>query len=327
LDNFFNTLCKWNAHACVQGQCESIRGAICERAGPLCDEVRVLPGGTMICRIAGEGKPLMLWANMGNAGFCVSGVDEKGFARAAAIGVSPSDCDNTPLRTPDGMRAVLRADGTNADNTGAGPAFFLDFGENGERLPPLGTPLVYDAEPARLIRGRVRAPFAGSHVPAAVLQRLMEAARAWRRELYFVFADGADGAAQAAYAVRPACVLTLTAAEAADACAEPENRNVLRIGGGAVLKLRDRNAPCLQKALPRAAELAASRTGTALQYDLSARGEAGYAAVQFQNGGLPMIALAVPVRYIDTPVCICDLGDLKALTALAAALCCGKEAL
>lgn len=324
MGEFYETLQGWNACVCLHGQCGAIRDAIREQAEPLCDEIRVLPGGTMICRVAGEGDPLMVWADMGNAGFYVSGFDEKGFARAAEVGVNLIDYENTPLRTPDGIYAVLRAEEVYGDKTDNKTKFFLDFGENRD-LPPLGTPLVYDVAPARLWGSKVRMPFAGSHVPCVALLALIRAARVWGREMYFVFADGAEGAAQAAYALKPACVLTLMAAEANDACAKPEDRNVLRIGSGAVLKLRDYKAPCLSRTLPHAAEKAALQAGTVLQHDFSQKGDAGYKTIQFQHCGIPMIALAVPVRYIDTPACICDLEDVKALIAVAAAFCSGKE--
>lgn len=305
----------------ISGRCERIIDVLEAMAGDHCDELNRTPGGVLIAHIRGEGEKLMLWADVHSEGFFVIGHDAHGYTRVEASGMRTMDLADTPLRTEDGRSAVLRMDMKYGDRISDATPLFLDMGKNEKELS-VGTYLVYAAKVKRLMNGRrVMAPFCESHVPCGILMQLMEYAMENRgsKDLYFVFADGVQNAASAAFVIRPDCVVTVMAVNTTDGHQTPK-QSAVRLGGGPALKLRDAYGPCSHEMRTRL-EKAAERAGFALQYDIDNNTNAGFADLQFQNTGIPTAAVALPVRYKNAPAEIYDTGDAEEIASLLRCVC------
>lgn len=308
----------------IGGRCERMLHAIEAEAAAHCDELFHTPGGSLVCHVRGEGEKYMLWADIHSEGFYVTGHDPLGYTRVEADGMRTMDLENTPLRTEDGQPAVLRMAKEPGTTVSDSTPMFLDLGKN-DRALAVGTYLVYAAEARRIMNGkRVMAPFCASHVPCAVLLQLMEYAQEDRsgKDLYFVFADGVQNAVSAAFAIDPARAVSVMAVNATDGC-EAAKRGAVRLGGGAVLKLRDAYGPC-SRIMREEMEAAAKRQGVAWQYDCDNNTNAGYAGLQYQNTGIPTMAAALPLRYKNAPAGIYDSSDVQELVKLLRAYIGGK---
>lgn len=302
----------------ISGRCERMLHALEAQAKTHCDEIFHTPDGSLICHVCGEGEKYMLWADVHSEGFFVTGNDSLGYTRVEDDGMLTMDLENTPLRTEDGQTAVLRMAKEDSN------PLFLDLGKN-DGTPEVGTYLVYAADAKRVMNGRrVMAPFCASHVPCAALLQLMEYAQTERsgKDIYFVFADGAKNAALAAFAIGPERAISVMATNTADGY--EIKTGAVRLGGGAVLKLRDAYGPCSRK-MRAELEETAKQNGIVLQYDCENNTNAGYFALQFQNTGIPTVAVALPLRYKNAPTGIYDISDAQELVALLRAYIGAKE--
>lgn len=304
----------------ISGRCERMLHAIEAQAKVHCDEMFHTPGGGLVCHVRGEGEKYMLWADVHSEGFFVTGHDKLGYARVEGDGMLTMDLENTPLCTEDGQTAVLRVAKEDSN------PLFIDMGKN-DGTTAVGTYLVYAAEAKQIMNGRrVMAPFCASHVPCAALLQLMEHAQTERsgKDLYFVFADGVKNAALAAFAIEPERAVGVMAVNTTDGY--ETKKGAVRLGGGAVLKLRDAYGPCSRK-MRAELEKTAEQNGIVLQYDCESNTNAGYYELQFRNTGIPTVAVALPLRYKNAPAGIYDISDARELVALLRAYIGAKEAM
>lgn len=137
------------------------------------------------------------------------------------------------------------------------------------------------------------------------LQRPVLAAFTVQEEL------GLRGAQVATYALQPDAALILEGTTCADIpLAEPHGQST-RLGAGPALTIADRSAivhPGLLRALVDVAEEA----GIPYQWKRTTFGGTDAGAIQTSEAGVPVAVIAVPCRYIHTPVSMLSLADVEA---------------
>ena len=131
---------------------------------------------------------------------------------------------------------------------------------------------------------------------------------------------GLRGAQVAAFAINPVAALVLEVTPANDLPPLPgETENVrynTRLGHGAALSLAD-SSTLYPRALVQHFAAIATRDHIPFQYRQPGGGGNDSGGIQRRRGGIPVLALSVPGRYIHSPAALVRLSDVRAALQLA----------
>jgi len=294
--------------------------------------------GSSVARI-GEGAPLLaVVGHIDEIGLVITHVDEKGFLWFAPIG----GWDPQILV---GQRVEVQGrDGPVPGAVGRKPMHLLDA-EQGKKVVELkglhidvgaadrdeaagmvrvGDPVVIASEPVRLAGGRLISRALdnriGAYVALEALRRCEE-----RGSLQGSFAAiaavqeeiGLFGARTSAFAVRPDLALAIDVTHATDAPGIDEKEvGSHALGSGPVIFRGSTLSPKVFELLVEAAEEAE------IEHTVGATGNHSGTdadALQMSRSGVPTGLVAIPLRYMHSPVEMVDLADVEAAVELVAA--------
>jgi endoglucanase len=164
----------------------------------------------------------------------------------------------------------------------------------------------------------VKAKALDDRVGCYILARLLE--RDWDLDLNAVFTVqeevGLRGARVAAASVKPDLALVLEGTVADDLPGEEGSVQTTSLGGGPAITLMDRTFLAHRgwvDLLVRVAE----REGIPFQFKTPGPGGTEAGAIHLAGEGVPCAVVAVPIRYIHSPVGIMNLDDMEHTLALA----------
>jgi endoglucanase len=138
-------------------------------------------------------------------------------------------------------------------------------------------------------------------------------------DLYAVFTVqeevGLRGARVAAYSVEPDCAIILEGTIADDLPKKQDLSPTSRLGDGPVVSLMDHSFIAHQKMLRHLFAVAEAK---GIPYQLKQPGIGGTdaGAIHLAKEGVPSLAVAVPCRYIHSPVALLNLKDFENTVAL-----------
>ena len=311
---------------------DKVRDFILAQARPCADQLRVDAMGNVIAFKKGEkptGSKLLLTAHMDEPGLMVTHITDEGFLKFDAVGqidrrvllgkrvlVGPA-----LLPAVVGLKAYHLVSRDEEKNVPKLEDFYLDIGakykEETQKLVQLGDVAAFDCPPealgANLLKGRAL----GGRMGCAVLLTLL--AEELPMDCTFVFTAqrevGARGAFGAAFSVHPQVALVLEGAPAADLPGVPAHQRGCALGKGVVLPFMDQGVLADRGLFETLRSLAeAHAIPWQLREDISGKGDA--MAVQRAASGVRTAALALPVRYPNTPVSLARLEDGAGMLAL-----------
>lgn len=132
--------------------------------------------------------------------------------------------------------------------------------------------------------------------------------------MYFTFTVqeeiGLRGAKTAAYTVNPDIAIAVETTTAADIDGISENKQVCRLGKGAVVSFMDRST-MYDRDLYNAAVEQAEKKRIPWQTKSLIAGGNNSGAIHTSRGGVKTIAVSAPCRYLHSPSCIANKKDLK----------------
>jgi len=145
---------------------------------------------------------------------------------------------------------------------------------------------------------------------------------------YFAFTVceeiGLRGAKTASNIITPEIAVIFEATTAGDIYNKKNNNNannnkICALGGGAVISLMDKST-VYDKNLINIALAAARKKNIKTQIKQAVTGGNEAGAVQRSGGGAEVLAVSLPTRYIHSPSCVADTGDIEECLKLALAL-------
>jgi len=140
------------------------------------------------------------------------------------------------------------------------------------------------------------------------------------RDAWFVFATceeiGLRGAKTAANTLKAEVAVIFEATTAGDIFDKKEQNKICSLGGGAVISVMD-NTAIYDKTLVELALETAKKHGIKAQIKQAVAGGNESGAYQRAGGGAGVLAISLPTRYIHSPSCVADLGDMEACMNLA----------
>jgi endoglucanase len=316
----------------VAGDEHGIRAVILEAIRPHIDDVRVDTLGNVLAVKEGTGESdlrVMVAAHMDEIGLMVVGHDGDGFLQVRAVGgIDPRLLPGTFVRVGEdqlpgviGVKPIHIVKSAEGQKVTPIKDLVVDVGARGkeeaEKLAPLGTYVNFNT-PFRALGPSVSGKAFDDRAGCAVLVELLRGER-FPFDLHAAFTVqeevGLRGAQVAAYAMEPDCAFALEGTIADDT---PKDRDVsptTELGKGPAITVMDRSFVADRRLLDLL-------TGTAEalniphQFKQPGIGGTDAGAIHTSRRGVPSATVAVPCRYIHSPVSLLRLEDFDATVRL-----------
>lgn len=311
----------------VSGNEGGARAVILDAIREHVDEVRVDALGNILAFKRGTGHDrlrVMLSAHMDEIGLMVVGHDGDGFLRVDAVGgIDPRLLPGTavqvgPERIPGviGLKPIHLVKGDEAEKVLPIEDLVVDVGANhkdeAKKLAPLGTTIAF-ATRFRELGPTVSGKAFDDRAGCAVLVDLVRGER-FRCDLHAAFTVqeeiGLRGAQVAAYAIAPDCAFALEGTVADDIPKDKDISPTSEPGKGPAITVMDRSF-IADRRLVRLLTSTAEELGIPYQFKQPGVGGTDSGAIHQTRQGVPAATVAVPCRYIHSPVSIMSLDDFN----------------
>lgn len=327
LKTFFKELCCINAPS---GSEEAVREYVLNHL-PKYTEHRIDPLGNLIVRVNGDKTPqnnVMLDAHMDEVGLIICGITPDGFLKFKTVGgVEPTVLLSRNVMFLNGISGVIctkpvhQLTDDERDGFPQTDELYIDIGaanvkEANELIKP-GDTAVFATPYCEMENGRVVSKAIDDRAGCAVLLELINNFRDFSYTVTFTVQEevGLRGARTAAYSVSPDYAIVVEATTAADIAGVTNEKQVCRLSDGAVVSYMD-SATLYDKALYSLALATAENCGIAAQTKQLPTGGNNAGAIHLSRGGIKTVSLSVPCRYIHSPSCVADFGDIQSVYEL-----------
>jgi tetrahedral aminopeptidase len=314
---------------------ERIREVVLERMRELVDDVHVDNLGSVIGRRTGSAPKVMLSAHMDSIGFLVKHIDDDGFVWPSPIGgfdartltvqrvlvagkrdyVGLMYWKTKPIHvlTPEEKKKSLSLDDLYIDLM-VPPDEVKENISVADPITLYRTPLITDYA--------VSAPYLDDRLGVYVLLKTLERAKKTKAEIHAVVSVqeevGLRGARTSAYGVEPDIGVALDITLATDTPGVSVGDRVSQLGKGACINVMNASA-ISDPRLVREFERIAGDQGIEYQKEILPRGGTDAGAIQTSRGGVPVITVSTPVRYVHTVNEMAAKSDIDANVELMAA--------
>lgn len=310
---------------------DEARKFILERIGGY--ETFVDTMGNIIAHKKGDGKKIMVAAHMDEVGFIVSGFTDEGFVKFKTVGgilttvlVSKKVIlGEKKVAGIIGAKAVHLQKRDEREKPLPLSELYIDIGAKSkaeaEEMLSLGDYGTFAGEFAEFGAGCIKSKALDDRVGCAAMLELME--NDYKNDMYFVFTVqeevGLRGAIIAANRIQPQYALVLEGTTCSDVYGAKPHETVTYMGGGAVMTAMDRAAVSDRKYFEMIKSVA-KREEIPLQIKRTSMGGTDAGSIQRSGGGVKTAVLAVPCRYIHSPVGVISKNDYNSLVRLSGAV-------
>lgn len=293
------------------------------------DEVKVDSIGNLICHKKGNGKKVMVSAHMDEVGLIITDITEDGFLKFSTLGSIETTvlCSKKVLIGKDSVPGIIGAKAVHLQKSDEiytplkNKDLYIDIGakdkKNAEKLVSLGDFAVFDGEYTCFGDGLVKSRALDDRVGCAVLLELMK--EDYDSDIYFVFTVqeevGLRGAKIAAQTVRPDIALVIEGTTCSDVYGSKPHNQVTNLGKGAVMTAMDKTAISDESYFDFIMQTA-RENAIYIQIKRAATGGTDAGAIQKSDSGVKTAVLAVPCRYIHSPISVMCEKDLESVLKL-----------
>jgi putative aminopeptidase FrvX len=331
-----------DAHG-MSGYEDDIAALLRAEMGPLVDEVRTDKMGNVIGIRSGEGPTVMVAAHMDEIGLIVSHIDDEGFLRVVSVGgffdqiilgqrVLVHGRDGKVLTGVVGARPIHLMDAEERKKMVKLKEMFVDCGANSaanaaELGVEIGSTMTLDRQFAHLgndfVTGKALDNRAGVVMMISALQRLkgrpvkatIQAVGTVQEEV------GLKGARTSAYGLSPDVAIATDVTIPGDHPGVSKNECHVCAGKGPSITILDAGGRGVIASRPVVKWLreTAEQESIPHQFSVGDGGNTDATAINVSKAGIPCSVIAVPARYIHSPVEVLSLRDLDNGAALIAA--------
>lgn len=307
---------------------DAVRDFIRERV--IADEVYTDSMGNLICHKKGNGKKVMVCAHMDEVGFIITEITDKGFLKFSTLGGVETAviCSKKVLIGKNQVPGIISAKAIHLQKRFEELIplklrdLCIDIGakdkERARELVNLGDFAVFDGEYTEFGDNLVKSKALDDRVGCAILLELMK--EEYDHDMYFVFTVqeevGLRGATVAANRIKPDIALVLEGTTCSDVHGSKPHNQVTNLGGGSVMTAMDRAAIADEKYFEYISDIA-KKKGIFLQIKRTSMGGTDAGAIQRSGIGVKTAVLAVPCRYLHSPVSVAHKNDIESVYSLA----------
>jgi len=317
----------------VSGDEGDVRAVVLDAVREHVDEVRVDTMGNVLAFKRGTGRRntsgrnrlrVMVSAHIDEIGLMVVGHDSDGFLQVRAVGgIDPRLLPGTlfqvgPQRIPGvcGVKPIHLVKQGDLEKVAQIEDLVVDVGakdkDEAKKLAPIGTYATFTTQFRELgptVSGKAFDDRAG----CAVLVELLRGER-FRFDLHAAFTVqeevGLRGAGVAAYAIEPDCAFALEGTIADDIPKDKDVSPTTQLGHGPAITVMDRSV-ISDRRLLRLLTGTADELSIPYQFKQPGIGGTDAGAIHRTRGGVPSVTVAVPARYIHSPVALLSLEDFE----------------
>jgi endoglucanase len=309
----------------VSGDEGEVRAVVLDAIRAQVDEARVDTMGNVLALKRGTGEDrlrVMVSAHMDEIGLMVVGHDGDGFLQVRAVGgIDPRLLPGTlfhvgPERIPGvvGVKPIHLVKQDEMDKVAQIEDLVIDVGAKGKdeakKLVPMGAYAAF-ATRFRELGPTVSGKAFDDRAGCAVLVALLRGER-FHFDLHAAFTVqeevGLRGAEVAAYTIEPDCAFALEGTIADDIPKEKDVSPTTELGRGPAITVMDHSFIADRRLLRL---LTGTGDDLSIPYQFKQPGIGGTdsGAIHRSRGGVPSVTVAVPARYIHSPVALLSLAD------------------
>ncbi len=306
------------------GHEEQVRNLLRPEVTPLADEIRTDAMGNLIAvRKGPKGNPhVMLAAHMDEVCLMVTSIEKNGMLRFRPVGgIDPRvlvaksvAVGSKQIAGVIGAKPIHQQQASERERPMPVDQLYIDLGctsrDDAGRLVNIGDyayfTTKYEQLNGQLSKGKAFDDRAGCSMLLDLLRRdhnvAISAAFTVQEEV------GLRGAATAAYDIQPDLAVALEATAAADTPGAPDHKHATTLGGGPCLTFMDRSVIPNPK-LVRRLQTLAQQHGIPFQMRRNTAGGTDAGSISLSRTGVPSAVLALPCRYIHSPVSLLSRAD------------------
>ncbi len=325
----FRSLCDLDG---VSGREDAVRQFILDRLATMNTpmEIHADGMGNVVVHLIGKKpaeKRVLFDAHMDEVGLMITHVCADGRLRFDTVGgISPSVLYGRRVRIGHhigviGGKAIHQTMGEEKTKVPAVESMVIDIGATDERaaadMVRVGDTATFESHLSFWDNGLFMGKAVDDRVGCALLLELTS--RQPERDIWLSFSVqeevGLRGAGVVAEVVRPDIAVAIDATTAADIAGAPADKEVCRLGDGAVVSFADRSTLYDSNLYHRIRRIAQNnRIPTQTKNCIAGGNNAG--AIQRAHIGVAMAAVSLPCRYIHSPSCVGSMADVEAMEQL-----------
>ncbi len=337
--------------------CEDrVREIIKEYALGFSNDVRTDRLGNLICRMSfgdmevPNRKRIMLSAHTDEVGFMIDGICEDGMLSFGCVGGIDSSVlsgrhvtvgnEKKLLSGVICSKAVHHKSGDERKKAPSADKLYIDIGfdsrEECQKHISIGDFGTFDSEFAvfgknkKMLKCKALDDRLSCAAMLCIMEELADKPIKGNVDAYFCFTVreeiGYTGALCAANAINPDLAIVLETTAISDLPSTEEHLRVATLGGGVVVSLADRST-IYKRELAELAMKVAKREKISAQIKKYVSGGNDAGKIQRALGGIDVLALSIPTRYLHSPACVASIEDYEAQRELTRAILCeiGRE--
>ncbi len=318
----------------TSGNENEVRELLIEEIKNRVDSYRVDTMGNLITYKKAKGVrrnalKVMLAAHMDEIGLMIVHIDSKGFMKFSKVGGIDDRVllSKVVLIGKDikpgviGSKPAHLLKGKERDQVVESDSMYIDIGakskEEAQGMVKIGEYATFATEFAEMGDGMVKGKALDDRAGCALLAELIK--RDYPVDLYGVFTVqeevGLRGARVAAYAVEPDIAFALESTVCDDSPKQKDVSPTTRLGAGPAISVADRTTIADRRLVNLLVETAKeNRIPHQIKQPMIGSTDAG--RIHITKEGVPSVAVAVPTRYIHSPVSMLSLDDFDNTLAL-----------
>ena len=318
----------------TSGREDRVREYIIEKIRPLGDEASFTVDALGNLTVFRKGKrpaenKVMFDAHMDEVGVIATFIEDNGLIRFTTVGgISAAVMLGRLFKFESGVTGVSGVKPIHLlekEEESVLPdedAYYIDIGcrsrEDALKYVTPGDTAVFVSEYRELGGGRIKGKALDDRIGCAVMLDMILGGIPYDACFNFSVQEeiGLRGAGAAAYAVRPDYAIVLESTTAADLPDTPEHKRVCELGRGAAVSFMD-NRTIYNRDLFKVVFSIANDNKIPIQTKTMVAGGNNAGSIHTAGSGVKVITLNVPCRYIHSPSCVCDSGDVSAVRQLA----------
>lgn len=310
----------------ISGRENAVRDYIIEKIKDHA-EYSVDPLGNLIVFKKGRKEAknkVMLDAHMDEVGLIVTSITSEGCLRFAKVGgIDTRVIIGRPVKVGDraisgviGIKPVHLVEKSAEADIPKNDSLYIDIGaknkEEAEKLVRIGDAVCFDSDFAEYGDGFIKAKALDDRVGCAILIEMIRSELEYDAWFSFSVQEeiGTRGAQTAAYNIAPDCAIVVETTTAADISGVKDEKRVCICGKGGVVSFMDRSTVYSRELFDKAFEIA-EKNGILCQPKTLVAGGNDAGAIHKSRGGVRVLTVSVPCRYLHSPSCVIKYGDVE----------------
>lgn len=315
----------------TSGHEKYVRREIFSEVSELCDDVCVDKTGNVIAYKKGksEKKTCLVSAHMDEVGFIVKDIDENGFVKFAPVGgVDERILPGLAVKINGisgivGIKAIHLTKKEERSKPVKVEDLYIDIGAStkkaAEKYVSKGDYIYFDSVYTPFGAKCIKAKALDDRAGCSILIDLIKNAKPYY-DTYFCFTVqeevGCRGAITAARKIKPDYALVVEGTTCSDVLGNPKHLSVTSMGGGGAISVAERTSLSDTELVKKTLDMA-ERKKIPCQLKRASTGGNDAGNIQITGDGVRTMAIAVPCRYIHSPVSMMRIKDYESTYKLA----------